>query len=50
MSEQTIQWIIGQGVAVGVLMWFMARMEKRIDMLIFGFQELCLEVNSSKPR
>ena len=36
-----VQWVIGQGVAVGVLMWFMFRMEKRMEAMTDAIKELC---------
>lgn len=36
----TAQWIISQGVAVGVLLWFMFRMEKKIEEMTDAIQKL----------
>jgi hypothetical protein len=41
-----IQWVIGQGVAVGVLMWFMLRNERLMKDLIDKVNLLCERVAS----
>lgn len=44
IDPQFAQWIVGQGVAVGVLMWFMLRMEKRMEDMTDAIKDLCKEV------
>jgi hypothetical protein len=40
MIEEVAEWLVGQGVAVGVLMWFMFRLEKRLETLTDAIKNL----------
>lgn len=44
IDPNIVETIISQGVTVGVLMWFMFRMEKRIEAMTNAIKELCKEV------
>lgn len=41
--DELVSWAFGQGVAVGVLLWFMFRNEKKMERLISVVERLCKE-------
>lgn len=44
VDQSLVQYIMTQGVAIGVLIWFMTRMEKKLEEQTKKFGELCDEI------